>query len=327
MLRRRIIRITMGRRLQVGVVCLLFLSLCLVSAASAQEKIVAVVNNDIITQKDLNDFVKFIRMQLSQELKGRELEEKLQSMKLDLIDKLIEDRLILQEARKNNATVEISPKNFISIMPEESRVKARLEEIKKRYGSDAQFQEALAKDGLTQLDIEKKFREQMLMYNIVDFKVKSKITVKPSEVTRFYEQNLDDFKLGEEREFNVVKLADKNMADVVTQDLAAGAGWEEIVKKYSLSPSEFSALQDGRLRRDIENLVFRLELLKVTGPIGLEDGFYLFRLNKQNPGRQQMLPEVKERIYNYLFEKKMADGLSKWLAELKAEAYIKIMQE
>jgi hypothetical protein len=47
----------------------------------AQGKIVAIVNNDVITEKDLNDFVNFMRIQLSEEFKGKELESKLQSMK------------------------------------------------------------------------------------------------------------------------------------------------------------------------------------------------------------------------------------------------------
>ena len=72
----------------------------------AQDKIIAIVNSDVITQKDLNDFLNFMRMQLMTEYKGKELENKIQSMKLDLIDKLVEDRLILQQAKKNNIQID-----------------------------------------------------------------------------------------------------------------------------------------------------------------------------------------------------------------------------
>ncbi len=68
--------------------------------AYAQDKIVAIVNEDVITKRDLDEFIVFTRIQLSREYQGRELETKLQSMKLDLLNKLIEDRLILQEAKK-----------------------------------------------------------------------------------------------------------------------------------------------------------------------------------------------------------------------------------
>ncbi len=88
----------------------------------AQDKIVAIVNKDIITQKDLNDFINFMRVQLSTQYQGKQLESKIQSMKLDLLDKLIEDRLILQKAKKDN----------MGIDPD--RIKAKINEIKKEIG-------------------------------------------------------------------------------------------------------------------------------------------------------------------------------------------------
>jgi hypothetical protein len=47
----------------------------------AQDKIVAIVNKDIITQKDLTDFINFARMQMLTEYKGEQLEAKIQAMK------------------------------------------------------------------------------------------------------------------------------------------------------------------------------------------------------------------------------------------------------
>ena len=44
------------------------------------------------------------------------------------------------------------------------------------------------------VDIEKKIRDQFLMFNIVDKEVRSKITVKPEEITKFYENNKKIFK-------------------------------------------------------------------------------------------------------------------------------------
>ena len=141
----------------------------------AQDKIIAIVNNEVITQKDLSDFLNFMRMQLSAQYKGRELEDKIQSLKPDLLDKLVEDRLILGQAQAANIKVD------------EARVKARIDELRRRYPSERDFQEALAEQGLTQADVESKIRDQMLMYSIIDAKIKSKIVVAPSEVTDFYE--------------------------------------------------------------------------------------------------------------------------------------------
>ena len=74
----------------------------------AQDKIVAVVNNDIITRKDLSDFMNFMRMQLSHQYKGKELDAKVAETKRGLLDKLIEDHLILQEAKKKMSRSKIT---------------------------------------------------------------------------------------------------------------------------------------------------------------------------------------------------------------------------
>jgi len=60
----------------------------------------------VITQKDLADFLNFIRLQYSQQLKGKALAEKVDSMKKDLLQRLIEDRLILQQAKLDKIVVE-----------------------------------------------------------------------------------------------------------------------------------------------------------------------------------------------------------------------------
>jgi parvulin-like peptidyl-prolyl isomerase len=177
-----------------------FIAIWLLSASGllyAQDKVVAVVNHEIITQKELDDFLSFARMQYSRELKGKDLEEKVQGARQDLLQRLIEDRLILQQAKNDK----------ISIEP--ARIKARIIELKKRYATDAEFQEDLAKQGLVEADLENKVREQMLMYEMVQQKVRSKIMVRPDEITSFYDQNKREFLTPEERQLMMVISQDE----------------------------------------------------------------------------------------------------------------------
>jgi parvulin-like peptidyl-prolyl isomerase len=279
----------------------------------AQDKIIAIVNSDVITQKDLNDFLNFMRMQLMTEYKGKELENKIQSMKLDLIDKLVEDRLILQQAKKNNIQID------------EGRIKARIEEIRKRYDSEREFQDALAKQGLVQADIELKIREQLLMYAIIDIKVRSKIIVNPGEVTDFYQANIRDFKLPEQREFESVTIDDENLAKEISYNLKNGQDFQEIAKRYSLAVNKFNT-QDGQLRKDIEEEIFKMHLDEISEPIKIEKSYYIFKLNNIIPARQQGLSEAQDQIYTFLFNEKMEEALAKWLDEIKKHSYIKILE-
>jgi parvulin-like peptidyl-prolyl isomerase len=252
-------------------------------------------------------------MQLMTEYKGKELENKIQSMKLDLIDKLVEDRLILQQAKKNNIQID------------EGRIKARIEEIRKRYDSEREFQDALAKQGLVQADIELKIREQLLMYAIIDIKVRSKIIVNPGEVTDFYQANIRDFKLPEQREFESVTIDDENLAKEISYNLKNGQDFQEIAKRYSLAVNKFNT-QDGQLRKDIEEEIFKMHLDEISEPIKIEKSYYIFKLNNIIPARQQGLSEAQDQIYTFLFNEKMEEALAKWLDEIKKHSYIKILE-
>ena len=292
-----------------------FLSLILpLNPVFAQDKIVAIVNNDVITQKDLNDFLNFMRVQLSSEYSGKELEEKLQSVKLDTLNRLIEDRLILQQAKKSNLRID------------ENRIKARLNEIRSRYRSEDEFQSSLAKQGLVLSDVEKKLKDQFLMFALIETKIKSKIIINPREVTEFYKQNIKEFTIPETREFLFVVLDDQNMAKDIYSQLKKGANLQSLSQEHSLVTDKLVVSQDRQLKPEIQEAVLNLKLGTASAPVLLDGKFYIFELNSLAAASQQSFSKVKDKVYAYLFDKKMQESLDKWLEEIKNKSYIKVMQ-
>lgn len=287
---------------------------CTGATLHAGDKVVAVVNNEIITQKDLNDFLNFIRMQYSQQLKGKALEEKVGAMRLDLLQRLIEDRIMLQQAKTDKMTIQ------------PPRIKDRIDEIKKRYPSEAEFERDLSKQGLVLADLEKKMREQMLMYNIVEQKVRSKVVVWPEEITDFYNQNKRQFLKPEERVLTVISFDDENAAKTVSYQLRSGKKLEELAARYTFTIDKLSALQGQQLRAEIEDTVFKLGINEVSNPVKIEDKYYIFRLDNILGSQQLSLNESQDKIQAYLFEKKLQEALTKWLDELKKQSYIKILE-
>ena len=279
----------------------------------AQDKIVAIVNKDVITQKDLDDFINFTRMQLSAEFSPREAEYRLQAMKSDLLNKLVDDQIILQEAKKNN------------IIVDELRIKGRIEDLKQRYGSSANFNDALRQQGLVQADIESRIREQQLMYNIIEIKVRSKIVVTPHEVTAYYQENPSEFKTPDELQFEAANASDIKIAHNVFNSLKSGQELGNFVSKGLVEVNKMSAKR-GQLRKDIEDVVFKLSSGEVSAPVKIDDKYYVFRLINIIPARQEPLADVSDEVYTFLFNKKMQEQLVNWLDALKKKSYIKIFE-
>ncbi|MFH0763234.1 MAG: peptidyl-prolyl cis-trans isomerase [Candidatus Omnitrophota bacterium] len=282
-----------------------------------QDKIIAIVNNEIITQKDLGDFVNFTRMQYAKDYdyKGEELTKKIEELKPELLNKLIEDALILQEARKNNLNID------------DSRVRGRIEEIKREYGSDARFQSALKAQGLVQADVESRLRNQLLTYNIIQLKVKSKVIVRPEEVTDFYNRNADEFSSPEERQLLAITLTDAGLAKTFAYHFKAGQKLEDLAARYPINVSKLNATREENLKKEIEKVVFSLGIGEISDPLDIDGKFYIFKLEHMIPARKLSLKEAQDKINAYLFEIKMQEAFDKWLKEIKEQSYIKIMQD
>jgi parvulin-like peptidyl-prolyl isomerase len=280
----------------------------------AQDKVIAVVNSEIITQKELTDFLTFIRLQYSRQLQGKALEEKVNSMRIDSLQRLIEDRLILQQAKLNKITVE------------PSRVKAKIDEIRKRYAAESDFEQDLAKQGLVRADLESKIGEQMLMYNLIEQKVRSKIIIRPDEITTFFTQNKEQFLKPEERILTLLIFQDEETAKTVGSRLHSGEKLDELATKFSFTKDKLSASPGQQLRPEIEATVFKLGINEVSDPVKIDNQYFIFRLDEIIASQRLSLTQAQDKIQAYLFEKKMQEDLAKWLDELKKQSYIKILE-
>ncbi len=285
--------------------------LAIASTGFCQDTIVAVVNKDIITQRDLDEFIAFTRMQMPGESSSGEGQEKSGSVRKELLEKLIEDRLILQQARKSDVKVD------------EDRVKARLAEIKKRYGTDADFQTALRRQGDVESEVIARIREQFLMHAFVYEKVRSKVTISPSEVTQYYQAHRDQFR----------EKGRTDMELFITDQYASALAIVEAIKKGSSLPSfadgegvsqQTMSVEEGKLRGDIEAIVRDIPVGGICQPQAMDGKYYVFHVTARASPRDLQLSEASERVRNVLYEEKVEARLKTYLAEIKSRAYIKL---
>lgn len=281
-------------------------------ADAAQDKIVAIVNKDTITQSDADAHLKVIVLQLSQRYTGKDLENKIEEEKKQLISAMIEDRIILHEAKKKG----------LAARPD--KVKSRIEQLKANYGSEIEFEDSLKEKGLTVKDLEDKLSDQMIMREIVEREVRAKIVVSPDEVTRFYEKNKEThFLEPESRTLDSLYLEDESVLDKLSQDLKNGLDFQEASKAYKCAYAHDTIRKD-ELSADIRESVFSLSVNEISNPIKAGKGIYIFKLLEELKPRIKPLSEAHQGIFNYIFEEKFTIGMLEWLEDLKSKAYIVI---
>ena len=273
------------------------------------DRIVAIVNKDTVTQSEADAFLNLIIMQLSQRYQGKELAERIEDEKKELIGKMIEERIILQEAnrKKLEARADI--------------VKKRLEEARKSYGSDAEFEESLRSRGLTQRDLEKRMGEQMMIRGLIEQEVRSKIVISPDEVTEYYEKHKDDFLQPEMHSIESLYFEDENIREKLLEDLKTGADFKQLAERDKVAYAK-DALSMSQLKPEIREAIFSLKVNEVSGAVRSNKGIYVFKLLEILPQELKGLADVGDRIYNYIFEQKLSVKLAEWIEELKSKAHI-----
>lgn len=273
------------------------------------DRIVAIVNKDSITQSEADAFLNLIIMQLSQRYQGKELEERIEDEKKELMDKMIEERIILQEAKRKKLEARAD------------MVKKRLEEARRSYGSDEEFEQSLKLRGLTLRDLEKRTGEQMMLRGLIEQEVRSKIVISPDEVTEYYEKHKDDFLQPEMRAIESLYFEDENIIEKLVEDLKTGADFKQLAERYKAAYAK-DALSKSQLKPEIWETIFSLEINQVSGAVRFNKGIYVFKLLEIHPEELKDLADVGDRIYNYIFEQKLTVRLIEWIEELKSKAYI-----
>jgi len=117
------------------------------SQAETINKFVAIVNDEVITQQDIDQLLAVLYAQYSQEYKGDELLQKMEQVKKDILNQVIEDKLVLSRAKELNIKVT------------ESEISERLDYIKNGFSSEEEFYKTLETQGITIANLKDRYRD------------------------------------------------------------------------------------------------------------------------------------------------------------------------
>lgn len=294
----------------------LLLSVSLQSLASGTvivDRVVAVVNNEIITLSDLQ----------------REEALRKDSTKIDerqLLADMIDRKLQLDAAKR--AGMDVTDKELADAITD----------IMKRNSMDTkQFEEALAKEGLTLEQYRTELREQMTLSRMVGKYVRAGIAVDDAEVRAYYDRNLKSYTLPEEVRLRQIYFplpdnatppqvaAVKAQAQAVYERAKKGDDFLRLVREHSQGTSspdgDLGFMERENMQSEIEEAERGLKPGELAGPILCNGGFHIIRLEEV---RTPVKPfeKVKDEIMNSLYQQKMANTYRTWLQSLRSDANI-----
>ncbi|MEW6409328.1 MAG: peptidylprolyl isomerase [Nitrospirota bacterium] len=292
------------------VFCFLFLFTTASASSVIIDRIVAVVNGDIIT---LSEVQKINAVYSSQNIRR------------DALNDLIEKRLILQEAKK------------LGIKTTDDELKDAIEDIKRKNNiDDTGFMSLLAKEGVTLEEYKANLKDQLTIGRIVETEVRSKIVVTDKDISDYYREHLKDFTLPEESRVRHIFLRiDKNnpiavrgVVRDIMKKLKEGVAFADLAKVYSSDEASAKAggdigfLKKGQMSPELESIVFSLKSGEVSEPVFTENGVHIIKVEETKGNRQQSLSEVSNKIKEILLQKTYEKRYNEWIRGLRKKAFI-----
>src|SRR5688572_9519451 len=146
------------------------------------DRIVARVNDDVITLSELQEEGLPLFERLRENYTGKELEHQVQRAEREFLDQLVLKRLQLQYASQ------------VGITASENEINAAFKDVLSRNNlTQEQLVELLTREGLTLQDYKDRLREQIVLARLMNQAVRSRVSVDTSEVEAYYQTHRGEF--------------------------------------------------------------------------------------------------------------------------------------
>lgn len=169
----------------ISVLLMVFVVCCVVTPSSARifDRIIAYVNDDVITKRRLDLIVNQRAFEL-QQIEGyseREAMNTAEKERAELLDRLIRQKLLLEAALT------------LKIQITDVEIEEKIQKFKTQYQipSDEEFKKILNRDGLTFEAFREQLQRNLMTEKLVIGRILPRLQVRDSDVQKFFEENRD----------------------------------------------------------------------------------------------------------------------------------------
>lgn len=282
--------------------------------------IAATVNGETIYTADLDKEIEAVAKQYGINLDGADGAKQRAEISKVLLDQLIEQRLIMQDARRRN------------LLATDAQITAQIDEIKKNFPTEAEFESALSQRGLTMAALRDRLRTTITVQNLV-----AKLPVpapSTAAIETYFTTHRKEFDQADQVRVRHILVDSEPKARLILVRLERGEKFEDLARQVSIDPGSKDAGGDlgfvsrGSLVPEFEKVAFSLKPGQRSGIVKTQYGFHIIQVLEVKPGKAATLtPEVREQIRNKLTTADREKAFTEWLKQLKAKATIKKLSQ
>ncbi len=308
------------------ILSLIFLTIFFFSAkpaisASQTNFIIAKINNKAITNSEVNDRYRFV---ISASKINVKLEEEKKLLVGQIIDKMIDEELIRQEAAK--LKFEVTP----------AEIRDAIDVVAAQQKKNAtQFKIFFINNNLSFDNYLKQVESEVLWSKIVSEVLRSKVKVTEVEVREFFEQHKFNTDV---KKFFIAEILisssgnqsenSMNLANKLAVELRQGADFKNIVRQFSGSITsenngEIGWVSQGEIDTKIYAAISKLGKGEYSNPVSLPDGFHIFKLLDAKT-ESKIADQDLNAARNAIFSHKLQSAAKGYLMDLRKKAFVEI---
>ena len=295
------------------------------------EKVVAIVNDSIILQSELDARLQPVMQEAQQIPDENERKRRIAKLTGQVLDDMVNEELIVQAAEASKIEVD------------SSEVQAALDEIKQQNNlDDAGLQQALAQQGYTLQGYKADLRRQLLRLRAVNQLVAPKVQVTDEDVRARYDQmsRRSEAVSAVQLSHILIKLPEhpteqqleeaKEKAAKAMDRVKAGEAFAAVAKAVSEDPStsanggELGWFQRGSINPDWEQIVFSMNKGDMRGPVTGPQGLHVFYVTDVKQSELKPYDQMKDQLQRELRRRELDKQTQTWTEELRKKAYIDI---
>jgi parvulin-like peptidyl-prolyl isomerase len=292
------------------------------------DKIIAVVNGEIITQNEFNAAFEPYLKRIDETYPGSDKEAIIRQTKAALLQRFIDDLLIEQEAKK--AGTSIKEEEVMEVLRDSlARQNIRMEDFLKKTESEGRSLET----------VKNEVRGQMMRTRLMRREIKSKVMISDQEIGEYYNRHRDEYEGKEAVRIKQILLlipknADeetkagiRNEAQQILNRAASGEPFDLLAMKYSQGPEaqqggDIGFIEKGVIIPEVEKAAFSLPLEQISNVIESSLGFHIIKVIDKRGAGLKKIESVREEIKTKLEDEKLEKKYDEWISAVRKKSFI-----
>jgi peptidyl-prolyl cis-trans isomerase SurA len=300
------------------------------AAGETLNRVVAIVNDDLVTLYELNKKIQALTGLTPVELRGQN-EENYYKVRSQILELLIDEKITRGKIQEMG--IEVDQKEIDNAIEKmKSDNKWTQEDLVSRLQSE----------GLSLEKYRENMKGELERIRLVNLEVRSRILIRKEMMTQYYEENKDRF--NEEMKVHLASIfllpknpddekesleIEKKGGDILAR-LKAGEDFKDLARKFSQGPGAEDGGYLGVFKLDELNPGLK-KILEVIPEGGFSDliimpkGIQIIMMVKKDGGKAKSFEDVEDAIYGILYQEEIDKRYKAWIKELRERSYTKII--